>query len=204
METEAILLVQKLTGENTNRLSFLAPGHGHLTVFKKVGKSISRKAQPDLFDTATIHLQTSKDGKYHHLGSYHPSHRRSQIAKKYENFQAACNLATFMNMNASWIEDSTSTYRLLEKALDAFNDSEVHPSIILLKTHYVLLQQEGYPVRQDWRVNLPRDDQENLAKFLHQPLKDLQQVATGASESILSKLFNWSRHHTSFHFKNAD
>lgn len=204
METEAILLVQTLTGENTNRLSFLAPGHGHLTVFKKVGKSISRKAQPDLFDTATLHLQTSKDGKYNHLSSYHPTCRRSQIAKKYEHFQAACKFATFMNMNASWIDDSTSTFRLLEKALDAFNESEVHPSVILLKSHYLFLQQEGYPVRQDWRANLLKDDQENLASYLHKPLKDLKQISTGASAAILSKLIHWSRHHTSFHYSDAD
>ncbi len=204
METEAILLVQSQTGENTKRLSFLAPAHGHLTVFKKMGKSISRKAQPDLFDTATLHIKTSKDGRYNHLSSYHPTSRRSQIAKKYEHFQAACNLASFMNRNAEWIEDSTSTFRLLEKALDAFNESEVKPAVILLKMYYSLLQQEGYPVRQDWRVSLPAIDQQTLAVLLHKPLVDLQGFTADSSGFLLGKLLTWSRQHTSFHFKDAD
>ena len=93
MELEAILLGKSPTGENTIRLTFLAPSTGHLTVFKKVGKTISRKAQPDLFDTANVHIQTSKDGKFHHLSSYDPTTRRSKIARKYEHFQSACLLA---------------------------------------------------------------------------------------------------------------
>ena len=200
MEIEAILLVQTPTGERTNRLSFLAPTEGHITVFKKVGKSLSRNAQPDIFDTATLHIQTSKDGKYHHLGSYHPTIRRSQIATKYNHFKAASQLASFTNANAQWIEDSTATYRLLEKSLDAFNEYHVSPNVILLKTFYALFQQEGYPVRQDWRMNLSPEYREEISQILHHPLADLEGGSFNSSDTLLDKLLSWARHHTSFHF----
>ena len=199
MEIEALLLQQTPTGESSLRLAVLSPREGHLTVFKKTGKTLSPRAQPDLFDTATLHIQTSKDGKFHHLSSYHPISRRNQIPRNYRNFQTACQLTNFLNMNAPWIEDSTSTFRLAEKALDALNSSMAHPAIIALKTLYTLLKQEGYPVRQDWRVNIPHAQQEDLSMILHSPLDQLHQVPGETVLPLLDKLQTWMRHHTSFH-----
>lgn len=199
MEIEALLLQQTPTGESSLRLSFLAPGEGHLTVFKKTGKTLSPRAQPDLFDTANLHIQTSKDGKFHHLSSYHPITRRDRIPKNYQNFEAACQVTNFLNRNVPWIEDSISTYRLAEKALDALNSTEVHPSIIQLKMLYTLLKQEGYPVRQDWRAKVPDSQKVDLTTVLHSPLYQLHQVSGESVLPLLDKLQNWMRHHTSFH-----
>ena len=105
-----------------------------------------------------------------------------------------------MNTNAPWLDDSTNTYRLMEKALDAFNECEVSPSLILLKTYYSLLHQEGYPVRQDWRVNIPATDQDTLSTLLHKPLKDLQDIPDSSAKYFWDKLLHWAKHHTSFHF----
>ena len=199
MEIEALLLQQTPTGESSLRLSVLSPKQGHLIVFKKTGKTLSSRAQPDLFDTATLHIQTSKDGKFHHLSSYHPISRRDRIPKNYLNFQTASQLANFLNLNAPWIEDSTSTFRLAEKALDALNLSMAHPAIINLKTLYTLLKQEGYPVRQDWRVKIPQSQQEDLSRVLHYPLDQLHQFPGESVLPLLEKLQTWMRYHTSFH-----
>ena len=200
METEALLLLQKTTGESTLRLTFLAPGHGHLTVYKKTGKTLSQRAQPDLFDTADIHIQANKDGKFHHLSSYHPVNRRNMIPRDYACFQAACTLATFFARNAQWIEDTGRTYRLAGTALDALDQHQAQPATIQLKTLYTLLKQEGYPVREDWKAKIPQSQQAPLSQLLHSPLGELGDLPATAAQPFLEKLENWARHHTCFHF----
>ncbi len=200
METEALLLLQKPTGESTVRLTFFAPLHGHLTVYKRTGKTLSPRAQPDLFDTATLHLQASNDGKFHHLSSYHPSARRTRIPKDYPTFQAACQFATFLDKNIPWIEDTRRTYQLALTAFDALESHLAHPDIIRLKALYTLLKQEGYPVRQDWRAKIPCSEKPFLSSLLHTPLSELIQIPGHNVQPFLDNLLTWATHHTSFHF----
>tara|TARA_A100001037_G_scaffold162198_1_gene145956 strand:- start:33 stop:641 length:609 start_codon:yes stop_codon:yes gene_type:complete len=197
METEALLLTRANYGENTLRLSFLCPKSGFTTAFKKTGKLLSANAQPDLFDTASILLETGRQGNGHFVKSYAPRLRRENIPKDYARFQTACQLALVLCRNGPFLEDALQTYRLTETALDAFNTPSTPPPVIYLKFLYLLVRQEGYPVRQAWRQTLTSRQAQALALILSQPLEVLAGHTPRLCDELILNLEAWTRSETS-------
>ena len=142
MEVEAILLAQAKAGESNLKLSLLTRENGYTNAYKKISKKLSDKAQPDLFDTATIYLERGYQGKTFFVKDYTPLKRRDKIPKNYHRFHTACRFTKLLSVNGIWLEDSHHTYRLTEQSLDAFNNC-THSDIIYLKSLYLLTKYAG-------------------------------------------------------------
>ena len=127
METESILLAKTAYGEDTQRLLFLCARSGFFAAFKKSSKRLTGKAQPDLFDTATVLFEDGRKNKVLFLKSYDTKVRREKISKQYQRFEIACRLARLIIKNGAYLEDALQTFRLTEVALDAFNNLNAPP-----------------------------------------------------------------------------
>jgi hypothetical protein len=196
MEVEAILLAQAKAGESNLKLSLLTRENGYTNAYKKISKKLSDKAQPDLFDTATIYLERGYQGKTFFVKDYTPLKRRDKIPKDYHRFHTACRFTKLLSVNGIWLEDSHHTYRLTEQSLDAFNNC-THSDIIYLKSLYLLIRQEGYPVREAWQQTLSSTTRKNLLYFLSQPLEKLNNIPVETISPIIQSLEHWTRYETS-------
>ena len=201
MEVEAILLAQAKTGESNLKLSHLTRENGYTNASKKISKKLSDKAQPDLFDTATIKLATGYQGKSFFVKDYTPLKRRDSIPKDYHRFHTACRFTNIISINGIWLEDSHHTYRLTEQSMDAFNNC-THSDIKYLKSLYLLIRQEGYPVREDWQETLSSTQRKNLCYFLSQPLEKLNNIPVETVPPIIQSLERWTRYETSLQISN--
>ena len=92
METESILLAKTAYGEDTQRLLFLCARSGFFAAFKKSSKRLTGKAQPDLFDTATVLFE---DGRKNKVLFFEELRHKSQAR---ENLQAVSTLRDRMSL----------------------------------------------------------------------------------------------------------
>ena len=197
METESILLAKTAYGEDTQRLLFLCARSGFFAAFKKSSKRLTGKAQPDLFDTATVLFEEVRKNKVLFLKSYDTKVRREKSSKQYQRCEIACRLARLIIKNGAYLEDALQTFRLTEVALDAFNNLNAPPPFIYLKFLYLLLRQEGFPVRQSWRQNLHQRNAEILAPILQLPTEDLYEHSISHGQELILDLEKWARSETS-------
>lgn len=67
--------------------------------------------------------------------------------------------------------DPALLYEITERMLDTFADKE-SPEITSLKGLYLLLKDEGYPVRESWWPQLPADLRNPARQFINEPITD--------------------------------
>ena len=75
--------------------------------------------------------------------------------------------------------------------------TQMLPPFIYLKFLYLLLRQEGFPVRQSWRQNLPQRNAEILAPILQLPTEDLYEHSISHGQELILDLEKWARSETS-------
>ena len=196
MEVEAILLAQAKTGENNLKLFLLSRERGYTYAYKKIGKKLSNKALPDLFDTAILNLEIGYQGKVFFIKDYTILKRRDKIPQKYHRFHTACRLTKLISINGIWLEDTHHTYRLTEQSLDALNNGG-NSDVIYLKSLYLLIRHEGYPVKEAWQQTLSSIHRKNLRYYLSQPLEKLDKIPAQNVSPIIQSLEDWTRYETS-------
>ena len=59
-------------------------------------------------------------------------------------------------------------YEIIERTLNAFNEKK-SPEIIFLKALYLLLKDEGYPVRESWWPQLSERLRDPARQFINNP-----------------------------------
>jgi hypothetical protein len=89
--------------------------------------------------------------------------------------------------------------RLLEltaQAFDAFAEGKA-PEVVLVKSLYLLLKDEGYPVRESWWPMLRPDLRGRAKDLLQQPAPlQIDGDTREACERIEQHLTHWMRHQT--------
>lgn len=87
-------------------------------------------------------------------------------------------------------------YEITERTFDAFAEKGA-PEIVALKALYLILKDEGYPVRESWWPQLPQHLREPARQFINSPTPEglsAEQVALCAE--IENNLHNWLRFET--------
>lgn len=185
------------SGESFLKMHLLGPEDGLVLCLKRVSKKCSsNKPAPDLFDTADISLETSKQGTMQFVVDYHLIERRSEIGRNYRRLQRASEFCQILALNATHLPDLPALYQLVTRCLDAFSERST-PDIVFLKSLYLLLREEGYPVHQSWWSRLPKNLRPQTKLLIEQPSPEaLDPSAAEACNDAIRHLRQWLRQET--------
>lgn len=197
-ETHTVLVLRKEpSGESFLKLHLLGPELGCQLCLKRVAtKNRSTKAAPDLFDTAEVRLDTSKYGTAQFVAEYEVIRRRSEIGLNYRALQLASSLSKLLIANGGHMADLPALYQLAERSMDAFAE-RLEPSVVFLKGLFLLLKDEGYPVRESWWPDLPGQVRQHTRELLRQPSPaSLPPEVRNSCEAATQNLLHWLRRET--------
>jgi recombinational DNA repair protein (RecF pathway) len=192
----ALVLRIAPSGESFQKIDILTPESGTFVCLKRISKKNQQTAAPDLFDTADIHLETSKQGTARFVNDYQLVHRRSSLGQSYRKLQHASDFCALIAQNGPHMADPAALYQITERTLNAFAERDV-PSIVFLKAIYILLKDEGYPVRESWWPQLPAHLREPTKQLINQPTPDSADTEQlEACTQISRNLCHWLRSET--------
>jgi len=197
-DTHRVLVLRKApSGESFLKLHLLGGELGCQICLKRVAtKNRSTKAAPDLFDTAEVRLDTSKQGTAQFVAEYEIIQRRSEIGLNYRALRHASGFSNLLIANGGHLADLPALYQLAERSMDAFA-GRLEPSVVFLKSLFLLLKDEGYPVRESWWPHVPVPLREQTREWLGQPSPEpLPAEARKLCESATQDLLHWLRRET--------
>ena len=193
---EALVLKTEPSGESFIKLYVLTVESGIFLCMKRVSKKANSSTIPDLFDTAVILLETSQQGTMRFVKEYQLRQRRDVIGQNYRSLRSASRLSQLLVANASHMPESKWLFTLTERAFDAFAAAKA-PDVVLLKSVYLLLKDEGYPVRESWWPTLRADLRETAKRLISKPSPaQIDKAEQKTCESIEQDLTQWMRHQT--------
>lgn len=180
LATTAIVLDRKLSGESWQRLTCLSLEHGQIDCLQRLSR---RKAGTtpgvDLFDELQLSLETRNNGRTWFIREALPVRRRPGLGTSYDALRHACRFARLLTANPASDESRESIMRLLERALDAWEQNH-RPDAVYFKCAFLFTREEGYPVREDWWRRLNRADCDQVDAILREPAN----AQTSAPEDV--------------------
>jgi recombinational DNA repair protein (RecF pathway) len=195
-QEEALVLKTEPSGESFLKLYVLTAESGIFLCMKRISKKTNTSTTPDLFDTAVILLETSQQGTMRFVKEYQLRQRRGVIGQNYRSLCSASRLSQLLVTNASHMPESEWLFTLTEQAFDAFAAGKA-PDVVLLKSLYLLLKDEGYPVRESWWPTLRTDLRKAAKRLLSKPSPaHIDKPEQKTCESIEQHLTEWMRNQT--------
>ena len=195
-QEEALVLKTEPSGESFLKLHVLTAESGIFLCMKRISKKTNTSTTPDLFDTAVILLETSQQGTMRFVKEYQLMQRRDVIGQNYRSLRNASRLSQLLVTNASHMPESEWLFTLTKRAFDAFTAGKA-PDVVLLKSLYLLLKDEGYPVRESWWPTLRTDLRKAAKRLLSKPSPaHIDKPEQKTCESIEQHLTEWMRSQT--------
>lgn len=195
-QEEALVLKTEPSGESFLKLYLLTAESGIFLCLKRISKKVGNSPSPDLFDHAAIILETSQQGTMRFVKEYQLIRRREQIGQNYRSLCGASRLSQLLVSNAAHMPESDILFDLAGRSFDAFAEGKV-PEVVLLKSLYLLLKDEGYPVRESWWPSLPSHLIASAKSFLQASAPTrIETDERKLCERINEHLIQWMRHHT--------
>jgi recombinational DNA repair protein (RecF pathway) len=192
----ALVLCTEHSGESFLKLHLLSAEQGIFLCLKRISRKAKEQTSPDLFDSAEVILESSQQGTMRFVKEYHLTLRRAAIGQSYQNLRCASRLAQLLVTNANHLPESTVLFDLTERALDAFAENK-SPPIVILKSLYLLLKEEGHPVRESWWPQLPPSLRESARDILGAPVpRHCDEEKAAHCAAIEASLIRWMRHHS--------
>jgi len=197
LEQEDVLVLKtEPSGESFLKLHLLSIESGIFLCLKRRSKQAHRSTTPDLFDRAALILERSQQGTMRFVKEYQLTQRREQIGQNYHSLRHACRLSALLVANATHMPESERLFSLTERALNAFAAGKA-PEVVLFKSLYLLLKDEGYPVRESWWPTLHNEWRRHARQLLREPAPARQeQAAQKSCERIEQHLSQWMRYNT--------
>ena len=194
--SEALVLKTEPSGESFLKLHLLTAEHGIFLCLKRISQKASHSARPDLFDHAHVELENSKQGSLQFVKEYQLIQRRDSIGHNYRSLRDASKLSQLLVRNAAHMPESEILFELAARTLDAFAEGKAS-EIVLLKSLYLLLKDEGFPVRESWWPELPAAWREPTRELLRQPTPlKIDRESRSFCQQVEQHLIHWMRHHT--------
>lgn len=187
----ALVLRITSSGESFNKIDILTPESGSILCLKRISKKNPLGSIPDLFDTADVHLESSGQETVRFVKEYQMIQRRGQIGKSYHALCHASEICSLIAHNGPYLANTVNLYRITERALNAFAEQKT-PSIVLLKALYMLLKEEGYPIREAWWPQLSEPIRKSASQLINTPAPEsasaeLVRICTDINQNLL----NW-------------
>ncbi|MFP6854258.1 MAG: hypothetical protein VB980_00635 [Opitutales bacterium] len=139
---------------------------------------------PDLFSEVEAVVNPLSGNHLFFLGEWRVTRARPAIGTHYRRLEAAGALARLILLNARWLETFDCFHTLTCNALDALS-GEASPEAVRLKAFYLMVQTEGYPVKESWLAEREASDRESLDLLLSRPV--------AFCDAPLDNLIRWRR-----------
>lgn len=198
LPTEAIVLLKRPPSDSFQGLTVFSAEHGLLQIQQRLPKkSGPTTVALDLFDEASLLLDSSNQGRTWFVKEAVLTTRHAAIGRNYVALQLACELSALIARNRVHEESRRTVADLLRVAFAAFA-SGAPPDIVWFKSLYRFARDEGYPVAQQWLPTLPPDLRAEAQRLLHTPLAELgpAKAEHPKSKALQRRLEDYLRGHT--------
>ncbi|MEI6860750.1 MAG: hypothetical protein WCL04_00675 [Verrucomicrobiota bacterium] len=198
LQTDALVLARRLPAESFQTLTVFCATHGVLTVLQRVPKKPSpRHLSLDLFDEASLRLETSATGGPWFVHEARLLVRLKGIGRDYETLRHASALATLVTRNPVAAESRPRVAALLREAFAAFA-ADASPAPVYFKSLWRFARDEGHPLRQQWLPSLSADLRAEAEHLLRTPLAELaaEKSSAAQAEALTRRLENYLAAHT--------
>lgn len=171
LTTVAFILGRQASGSDSfEQLTAFSEEHGALLCLRRVSTKAATSSPPlDLFDEAELDLESSSQGRTWFIKEHRHLRRFPGIGRSYQALRAAAALATLITRNPVADESRAPIAALLRQSLGSL-ESGGRPDLVWLKSLFIFLRDEGYPVKQHWWQQLGSVDRDAAAQILNQPL----------------------------------
>jgi recombinational DNA repair protein (RecF pathway) len=177
LTTDAFVLLKREPTDAFQSFAVFSPEHGALTVLQRRSKkSSSTGVVLDLFDEATLLLESSNQGRTWFVKEARLVTRHADLGRGYETLRHASALAALIARNPVHEDSRTAVAALLRAALAAFA-AGARPDLVFFKSLYRFARDEGYAVKQQWLPTLPRDLRTDADLLLRTPVAGLETSA---------------------------
>jgi hypothetical protein len=198
LQTEAFVLARRPAAESFHAFSLFSPEHGALLALQRAPKKPGRgHVALDLFDEASLHLESSNQGRTWFVREARILSRQDGIGRSYEALQAASAFASLIARNPVETESRPNVTALLRAVFAALAAGGA-PAVIYFKGVYRFALEEGYPVKQQWLPSLPELLRSQAGLLLRTPLAALeaQAVPEAARANLQRRLETYLRENT--------
>jgi hypothetical protein len=198
LQTNAFVLLKRPPTDTFQGCTVYSAEHGPLHVLQRLPKkSAASQVTLDLFDEATLFLDSSNQGQTWFVKEIQLLQRPVGIGRSYETLRLASAFATLIARNRVSEESREQVGQLLRQAFAAFAVS-TRPDIVYFKALYCFARDEGYPVRQQWRPSLPEELRAEADAMLRSPVASLEPVGDSGPKSalLIRRLEEYLRGHT--------
>jgi recombinational DNA repair protein (RecF pathway) len=195
LQTDAFVLLNRPPTDAYQTLSVFSPVHGPLLVLQRLArKTTSSSAALDLFDEASLLLESSNQGRTWFIREAQLIRRPTGIGRSYGALQHASALAGLIARNTVDEASRSAIGELLRHAFAAF-ETDPRPDIVYFKSLYRFARDEGYPLKQQWFPTLPAADRTDVATLLNRPLAE-QSASPELVARFQRRLEDYLRGHT--------
>lgn len=192
-QTHGIILRLGPSGESFTRVELVCPENGVYLCLKRISTKQSGKESPDLFDSADICLETSKQGNLQFISEYRVQTRRTGIGASYQALKYASDYCALIADNGPHMAEAERLYARTLQTLDALAAKKA-PSVVFLKAIYILLKEEGYPVKELWWPNLSSELKSIARELLREAAPEsLNTIDKPVVERLIRSLCIWLR-----------
>lgn len=199
LQTDAFVLLKRPPTDTFQTFVVFSATHGALTILQRLArKSVATSPTLDLFDEASLLLESSNQGRTWFIKESRLLTRHPALGRSYENLVAASALAGLVARNSVHEESRLAVTVLLRTAFGALADGG-RPDIVYFKSLYCFARDEGYPLKQEWFPTLPGADRTAVAGLLNRPLAE-QSLPPAAVQPLVQRLESYLRAHTEILF----
>ena len=195
LQTDAFVLSKRPPADSFQTFTAFSADHGALLILQRVAqKSAAAAIALDLFDEASLLLESSNQGRTWFVKDLRLLVRHADLGRSYETLVAASALASLVARNPVSEESRLAVAGLLRTAFAALA-AGARPDIVYFKSLFCFARDEGYPLKQQWFPLLPDADRADVAPLLNRPLS--AQTAPPATVHHLQRsLEHYLRGHT--------
>lgn len=195
LTTDAFVLLKRPPADTFQSFAVFSAEHGALTILQRLSKkSSSTTVALDLFDEASLLLESSNQGRTWFVKEVRLVTRHATIGRSYETLREASALASLIARNPVHEDSRRAVATLMRTALAAFAEG-ARPDFVFFKSLYCFARDEGYPLKQQWFPTLTAADRTEVAGLLNRPLAE-QAATTAAVARLRRRLEEYLRGHT--------
>ncbi len=195
LQTDAFVLLKRPPTDAFQMFTLFSGEHGALIALQRLTQKTASTLTPlDLFDEASLLLESSNQGRTWFVKEARLVTRHPELGRSYDTLRLASRLATLVARNSVHEESRSAVAQLLRAAFAAFAAS-ARPDIVYFKSLYRFARDEGYPLKQHWFPTLPATDRADVATLLNQPLA-AQTAPPGSVARLEARLEEYLRGHT--------
>ncbi|HWA08722.1 MAG TPA: hypothetical protein VG838_04560 [Opitutaceae bacterium] len=194
LQTDAFVLLKRPPADAFQSFTVFSAEYGALLVLQRLPKKSAAGPVLDLFDEASLQLESSNQGQTWFVKEPRLLVRHAMIGRSYDALRFASALAALVARNPVHEESRAAVAALLRSAFAAF-ETATRPDIVYFKSLYRFARDEGYPVRQQWAAALPAREQTSVAALLNRPLAG-QTSLVGEVARLQRRLEDYLRGHT--------